>query len=79
MENVSEWILTTNTKKYNSEMQLFDQDGNRLYLTAQEKALEERLFCFLVHYTGCCPTEALELTAEKDKNFGEAYKNRQRI
>ncbi len=56
-------------------MQLFDQDGNRLYLTADERKSfleaakeeepENRLFCFLVHYTGCRPTEALELTAER--------------
>ena len=56
-------------------MQLFDQDGNRLYLTAGERKLfleaakeeepENRLFCFLVHFTGCRPTEALELTAER--------------
>lgn len=62
-------------KKYNSEMQLFDQDGNRLYLTAEERKIflesskeeepQNRLFCYLVHYTGCRPTEALELTAER--------------
>ena len=62
-------------KQYNSEMQLFDQDGNRLYLTAEERKRfleaakeeepENRMFCYLVHFTGCRPTEALELTAER--------------
>jgi len=56
-------------------MQLFDQSGNRLYLTALERkaflepAKEEdpeiRAFCTLLHFTGCRPTEALELTSER--------------
>jgi len=56
-------------------MQLFDHNGNRLYLTALERkafldsAKEEepeiRAFCTLLHFTGCRPTEALELTGER--------------
>jgi len=56
-------------------MQLFDQDGNRLSLTVEERKAfleaakkeepENRLFCYLVHYTGCRPTEALELNGEQ--------------
>ena len=56
-------------------MQLFDQDDNRLYLTAEERKTflesskeeepENRLFCYLVHFIGCRPTEALELSAEQ--------------
>jgi len=54
------------------EMRLFSPGGERLYLTAQERqrflaALDEespmdRLFCRLLHFTGCRPSEALELT-----------------
>ncbi len=54
------------------EMRLFDSDGQRLYLTESErekflKASEEEdrermMFCQVMHYTGCRPTEALELT-----------------
>lgn len=53
------------------EMRLFSPTGERLYLTAQERgaflsALDEedptdRMFCQLLHYTGCRPTEALQL------------------
>ena len=54
------------------EMRLFGPGGERLYLTAQERqrflaALDDespmdRLFCRVLHYTGCRPSEALELT-----------------
>jgi len=54
------------------EMRLFSPDGERLYLTAQERkqfltAAEEedrenRIFCHILHYTGCRPSEALELS-----------------
>ena len=57
------------------EMTLFDAQGRRLYLDAREReafwvaALEERppqrVFSHLVHYTGCHPSEALELTPER--------------
>ena len=53
------------------EMRLFSPGGERLYLTAQERqrflaALDEerpmdRLFCHVLHFTGCRPSEALEL------------------
>lgn len=57
------------------EMRLFDDAGKRLYLTADERqrflaasALEDRetrLFCRLLHYSGCRPSEALEVTPER--------------
>ncbi len=53
------------------EMRLFSPTGERLYLNAQERekflsVLDEedpnnRMFCQLLHYTGCRPSEALEL------------------
>ena len=56
-------------------MSLFDPQGRRLYLDAREReafwvaAMEERppqrVFCHLVHYTGCRPSEALELTPQR--------------
>lgn len=61
-------------------MSLFDPKGKRLYLNAQEreafmKAAEEEepqhmIFCHLVHFTGCRPSEGLELTPERIL-FGE--------
>lgn len=57
--------------KISPEMRLFGPGGERLYLTAQERqrfllALDEehptdRLFCHVLHYSGCRPSEALEL------------------
>lgn len=57
------------------EMRLFSPDGERLYLTTQERkqflsALDEeerehRIFCQVLHYTGCRPSEALELTPKR--------------
>lgn len=57
------------------EMRLFGLGGERLYLTAQERerflsALDEehpmdRLFCQVLHYTGCRPSEALELVPRR--------------
>ena len=54
------------------EMRLFDNDGQRLYLSADERKRfldaatkenrEERIFCHVLHFTGCRPSEALELT-----------------
>lgn len=54
------------------EMRLFTPDGGRLYLTAEERrrfldasALEspsERMFCHVLHYTGCRPSEALAIS-----------------
>ena len=56
-------------------MRLFDDDGKRLYLTADERSRflkasadedrDDRLFCRLLHYSGCRPSEALELTPER--------------
>ena len=58
-----------------SEMRIFSGSGERLYLTeserhrflasAVEESRENRVFCSVLHYTGCRPSEALELTAEK--------------
>lgn len=52
-------------------MRLFSPEGERLYLTADERdrylnALDDedpadRMFCQVLHYTGCRPTEALQL------------------
>lgn len=57
------------------EMRLFGPDGERLYLTTQERqrflaALDEerpmdRLFCHVLHYSGCRPSEALELVPRR--------------
>jgi integrase len=54
------------------EMRLFSPAGERLYLITQERqrflaALDEerpmdRLFCHVLHFTGCRPSEALEVT-----------------
>ncbi len=56
-------------------MRLFSPTGGRLYLNAQERekflsALDEedpnnRMFCQLLHYTGCRPTEALQLVSKR--------------
>ena len=58
-----------------AEMRIFSGAGERLYLTEAERhrflesALEEsrenRVFCSTLHYTGCRPSEALELTPDK--------------
>lgn len=57
------------------EMRLFSPGGERLYLTGQERqrflaALDEerpmdRLFCHVLHFTGCRPSEGLELTPSR--------------
>ncbi len=54
------------------EMRLFDNEGQRLYLTASERqrfleasdneCREDKMFFHVLHYTGCRPSEALELT-----------------
>ncbi|MCJ7604180.1 MAG: hypothetical protein MUO63_22105 [Desulfobulbaceae bacterium] len=54
------------------EMSLFDENGKRLYLTDTERKLfldaskhetrENRVFCSVLHYTGCRLSETLELT-----------------
>jgi integrase/recombinase XerD len=66
----------SDSENYTPEMRLFDPNGHRLYLTVEEiqrflKAVKEeddprnRVLCQLMVYTGCRPTEALELTAER--------------
>lgn len=55
-----------------SEMRLYSGEGERLYLTASEREAfllsakeenrENRLFCSVLHFTGCRPSEVLELT-----------------
>ena len=54
------------------EMRLFSPAGERLYLSSEERGKfldasmnekrEHRVFCSILHYTGCRPSEALELT-----------------
>lgn len=53
------------------EMSLYSPEGERLYLNQEERERflsslaeedpEDRMFCQLLHYTGCRPTEGLEL------------------
>ncbi len=60
---------------YSPEMRLFDAEGGRLYVSADERARflvaaaeesrEHRIFCHLLHYTGCRPSEGLELTPQR--------------
>jgi len=55
-----------------SEMSLYDPQGNRLYLNAQERAAflatarqrpaRDRTLCETLHYTGCRPSELIEIT-----------------
>jgi len=55
-----------------SEMRLYDTDGRRLYLNAEERAAflaaaatappKTRLFAETLHCTGCRLSEALELS-----------------
>ena len=57
------------------EMRLFSPAGERLYLTTEERKRyliaakeedpNERMFCQILHYTGCRPSEALELTPDR--------------
>ncbi len=57
------------------EMRLFSPEGERLYLNTQERAdflaalddeaPQDRLFCQVLHYTGCRPTEGLQLIAKR--------------
>lgn len=57
------------------EMRLFDDTGQRLYLSADERARflvaasqrprEDRVFCHLLHFTGCRPTEALAVAPDR--------------
>lgn len=55
-----------------SEMRLHDPKGNRLYLNAEERAAflkaarrqpaRDRTLCEALHWTGCRPSELLEIT-----------------
>jgi integrase len=57
-----------------NKMRLYDDNGGRLYLSVKERELfrdasrsenkEQRMFCRILHDTGCRPSEALALTAE---------------
>ena len=54
------------------EMRLHDPSGNRLYLNAEERAAflaaarrqspRDRTLCETLHYTGCRPSELIEIT-----------------
>jgi integrase/recombinase XerD len=56
-------------------MQIYDPHGHRLYLTSSERAAfrvaaetaprEVRTYCWTLLYTGCRPSEALALTADR--------------
>ena len=58
-----------------SENQLYDKQGNRLYMTGEERAAflsaantvdsREKTLCNVLAYTGCRLSEALELTPRK--------------
>jgi integrase len=55
-----------------SEMILYDPQGNRLYLNAEERAAflatarqrpaRDRTLCETLHFTGCRPSELIEIT-----------------
>ena len=58
------------------EMRLFDDDSNRLYVDGRERELfleeaknlpeaKHRLFCEVLHWSGCRISEALELTPRR--------------
>jgi len=63
------------TPEISPEMRLFSPDGRRLYLTAKERAdfldaashenVIDRMYCHVLHYSGCRPSEALELVPER--------------
>ncbi len=54
------------------KMRIFDRNGERLYLnnserkrfleSSKEETREDRMFCRILHDTGCRPSEALELS-----------------
>ncbi len=63
-------------------MELFDSQGHRLYLTKEERQKflnaaksaprEVRTFCLVLHYTGCRISEALALTPQSFDFSGKA-------
>ena len=66
----------------NETIQLYDQDGDRLYLNKAERAAfleaakaaprQERTFCTLLHDTGCRISEALALPGRRVDLAGKA-------
>ena len=60
---------------YTPEIRLFNAEGGRLYVSADERArflaaaAEEspvhHVFCHLLHFTGCRPSEGLALTPQR--------------
>jgi len=70
-------VKSNNSKtiEYSPEMRIFDKGGNRLYLNAsegdrfleaaKEESRENHVFCHTLYYTGCRPSEALELSARR--------------
>jgi len=61
--------------EYSPEMRIFDRGGNRLYLNesegdrfleaAKEESREYHVLCHTLYYTGCRPSEALELSPSR--------------
>jgi integrase/recombinase XerD len=61
--------------RMNENIRLFDDQGNRLYLTDEERTAflaaskktprQVRTFCAVLHFTGCRLSEALELTPRR--------------
>lgn len=69
------------------EMRLFDNDSNRLYVDSRERELfleeaknlpepKHRLFCEVLHWTGCRISEAMELTPRRIEINARAIKFR---
>lgn len=63
---------------FNDDMRIVDEDGKRLYLSTNErerflqssktiKKINHRLFCEVLHWTGCRLSEASELTPKRIK------------
>lgn len=65
-----------------SEMRLYDTAGNRLYLNADERAgfldaarqrpARDRTLCETLHFTGCRPSELVEITPARVDLSGHA-------
>lgn len=65
----------SNPDQRSTEMRIYDRKGKRLYLTnierkqfieaSKDETRENRMFCRVLHDTGCRPSEALELTANR--------------
>ena len=66
-----------------SEMRLHDPSGNRLYLNAEERTAflaaarrqpaRDRTLCEALHWTGCRPSELLEITPARVGTFIETF------